>query len=113
MDSNTHSVRPVASLTVLAAVVNDLAAQDLDGLADAVRAERVLVLRRLVDRLEGQWLNDLAGVDARGAAGAEDGIQVGSTAAGSGPASTQVPAPPAVGFVPPGPCSAAPSRKPP
>jgi hypothetical protein len=80
MDSNTHSVRPVASLAALAAVVNDLAAQDLDGLADAVRAERVLVLRRLVDRLEGQWLNELAGVDARGAAGAEDGIQVGSTA---------------------------------
>ena len=84
MDSNTHSVRPVASLAALAAVVNDLAAQDLDGLADAVRAERVLVLRRLVDRLEGQWLNELAGVDARGAAGAEDGIAVGSTAGGPG-----------------------------
>ena len=80
MDSNTYSVRPVASLTALAAVVNDLAAQELDGLSDAVRAERVLVLRRLVDRLEGQWLKELAGVDARGAAGAEDGIQVGSTA---------------------------------
>ena len=46
-----------------------------------VRAERVLVLRRLVDRLEGQWLKELAGVDARGAAGAEQGQQVGSTAA--------------------------------
>jgi hypothetical protein len=80
MDSNTYSVRPVASLTALAAMVNDLAAQELDGLSDAVRAERVLVLRRLVDRLQGQWLKELAGVDARGAAGAEDGIQVGSTA---------------------------------
>jgi hypothetical protein len=80
MDSNTHSVWPMASLTALAAVVNDLAAQELDGLSDAVRAERVLVLRRLVDRLEGQWLKELAGVDARGAAWAEDGIQAGSTA---------------------------------
>jgi hypothetical protein len=67
----------LAELTV---AVEALAAQNLDGLADAVRAERVLVLRRLVDRLEGQWLNELAGVDARGAAGAELGQQVGSTA---------------------------------
>jgi Domain of unknown function (DUF222) len=34
-----------------------------------------------VDRLEGHWLKELAGVDARGAAGAEQGLQVGSTAA--------------------------------
>ena len=34
-----------------------------------------------MDRLEGQWLKELAGVDARGAAGAEAGQQVGSTAA--------------------------------
>ena len=80
MNSNTHSIRPMASLTALAAAVNDLAAQDPDGLSDAVRAERVLVLRRLLDRLEGHWLNELAGVDARGAAGAEAGVQVGSTA---------------------------------
>jgi hypothetical protein len=56
----------LAELTV---AVEALAAQNLDGLADAVRAERVLVLRRLVDRLEGQWLKELAGVDARAAAG--------------------------------------------
>jgi hypothetical protein len=37
-------------------------------------------LRRLLDRLEGHWLNELASVDARRAAGAEDGIQAGSTA---------------------------------
>ena len=80
MNSNTHSIRPMASLTALAAVVNDLAAQDPDGLSDAVRAERVLVLRRLLDRLEGHWLIELAGVDARGAAGAEAGVQAGSTA---------------------------------
>ena len=42
------------------------------------------MLRGLADRLDGQWLKELAGVDARGAAGAEDGLQVGSTAAGCG-----------------------------
>ena len=80
MNSNVHSARPAEPLTALAAVVEGLAAQDLHGLSDAVRAERVLVLRRLLDRLEGHWLNELAGVDARGAAGAEAGVQVGSTA---------------------------------
>jgi hypothetical protein len=80
MDSNIHSIRPAGALTALAAAVEGLAAQDLDGLADAVRAERILVLRRLVDRLEGHWLNELAAVDARGAAGAEEGAQAGSTA---------------------------------
>ena len=44
-------------------------------------AEQVLVLRRLVDRLEGLWLRQLAAVDGRGAAGADQGQQVGSTAA--------------------------------
>ena len=33
-----------------------------------------------MDRLEGQWLKDLASVDARGAAGAEQGQEFGSTA---------------------------------
>jgi hypothetical protein len=92
MDSNTSSIgdpgglparpsaEPAEGLAALAAAVERLAAQDLDGLPDAVRAERVLRLRRLVDRLEGQWLQELAAVDARGAAGAEHGVQVGSTA---------------------------------
>jgi hypothetical protein len=90
MDTNTRSVEqpayhpvagePAEGLEALAAVVEDLAAQELDGLPDPVRAERVLVLRRLLDRLEGQWLAELAAVDARGAAGAEDDVQVGSTA---------------------------------
>ena len=44
-------------------------------------AERVMALRGLMDRLEGHWLGELAAVDARGAAGAEQGVQVGSTAA--------------------------------
>jgi len=85
MDSNTHSTRGSSGgsdgLAGLAAVADELAAQDLDGLSDGVRAERVLALRRLVDRLEGQWLKELAGVDARGAAGAEQDQQLGSTAA--------------------------------
>jgi hypothetical protein len=81
MDPNTHSTCSPDGLTALAAAVDRLAAQDLDGLSDAVRAERVLVLRRLLDRLEGHWLHELADLDARGAAGAEPGLQVGSTAA--------------------------------
>jgi hypothetical protein len=80
MESNVHSARTAAALTALAAVVDELAAQDLDGLADAVLAEQVLELRRLVDQLEGLWLRTLAAVDGRGAAGAEQGHQAGSTA---------------------------------
>jgi hypothetical protein len=85
MDSNTHSTRhstgTPAGFSAMVAELQGLADQPLDGLADTARAERVLQLRGLVDRLEGQWLAELAAVDARGAAGAEDGVQAGSTAA--------------------------------
>ena len=85
MDSNRYStdqpVGPPDELALLAAAADRLAAKDLDQLSDVVRAERVLALRRLVDRLEGHWLKELAGVDARGAAGADQDQQVGSTAA--------------------------------
>ena len=89
MDSNTHSAPPPGrhpdgqpdDLAELTAAADRLAAQDLNRLPDAVVAERVLGLRQLVDRLEGQWLKELAGVDALGAAGAEQGQQAGSTAA--------------------------------
>jgi hypothetical protein len=37
-------------------------------------------LRRLVDRLEGLWLGELAAVDGRGAAGADQSTQAPSTA---------------------------------
>jgi len=93
MDSNTHSVsqsprlgagRP-DHLASLAVAVDGLAALDLDGLTDAALAEQVLVLRGLVDRLEGHWLRQLAVVDGRGAAGADQGQEVGSTLAGCGP----------------------------
>jgi hypothetical protein len=88
MDSNTHSTRgparppahPSDDLATLHAAVADLEARDLNGLADAARAERVLQLRHLLHRLEGQWRKELAAVDARGAAGAEQGVQAGSTA---------------------------------
>jgi Domain of unknown function (DUF222) len=88
MDSNTHSAQqaghrpggPPDRLAALAAAVDGLAAQDLNRLPDAALAEQVLELRRLLDRLEGHWLQQLAAVDGRGAAGAEDGLQAGSTA---------------------------------
>src|SRR5215218_5302480 len=88
MDSNTHSIQdpagrpaePSDGLAALAAAVDQLAAQERHGLTDAVRAERVLALRRLLDRLEGRWLRELAAVDARGAAGADHDQPAGSTA---------------------------------
>ena len=113
MDSNTHSTsQPVRTGTgwpPLVVVADGLAAQDLDRLTDLVRAERVLVLRRLVDRLEGQWLKELAGVDARGAAGAEAGpagrLDRGLAAPPAAPERRARPAGPSGR---PGPCSAAP-----
>jgi Domain of unknown function (DUF222)/HNH endonuclease len=81
MNSNTHSVTPAAdTLATLAAVVDALAAEGLDGLSDAALADQVLVLRRLLNRLEGRWLQTLAAVDGRGAAGADQGTQAPSTA---------------------------------
>ena len=85
MDSNTHSTQPPSpapdDLAALTVVLDRLAAQDLDRFPDAVLAERVLQLRRLLDRLDGHWLKELAAVDGRGAAGAEADQQIGSTAA--------------------------------
>src|SRR5512133_2960266 len=113
MDLNTYSAVPEDGLAVLATAADMLAAQPLDGLPDAVRAERVLELRRLLDRLEGHWLRELAGVDARGAAGAEQGVQAGATA-GWLRARLRLGAGAATGVSgPPGPCSAAPSPPPP
>src|SRR6266545_110556 len=80
MDSNIDSTQQDHELAALAAAVDALATRDLHLLSDAHAAGRVLVLRRLLDRLEGQWLRELAGVDGRGAAGAEDDTQARSTA---------------------------------
>jgi Domain of unknown function (DUF222) len=80
MDSNAYSMREPGGLDRLAAVVEELAAQDLRVLPDGAAATRVLALRRLLDRLEGQWLRELAAVDGRGAAGAEAGTRADATA---------------------------------
>src|SRR5829696_9350850 len=95
MDSNTHSTQPPVpseplgpfgplggsvGLAGLPAVVGELAAEDLDQLADSALAEELLALRRWLDGLEGQWLRRLAAVDARGAAGADRGERAASTA---------------------------------
>ena len=81
MSTNTSSTTGrLDRLGSLTAVVDEVATQDPDGLPDAVRAEEVLRLRRLLDRLEGHWLHQLAAVDGRGAAGADQDQEVGSTA---------------------------------
>jgi hypothetical protein len=104
MDSNTHSMPPAERsdpsdglgppglpeplgplersdrLAGLPAAVGELAAEDLDQLADAALAEEILELRRWLDGLEGQWLRRLAAADARGAAGADQGQPAPSTA---------------------------------
>jgi hypothetical protein len=80
MESNRSSVAGSDGLGLLTAAVEALATEDLSHLPDGEAAARVLVLRGLVDRLEGQWLRDLAGVDGRGAAGAEAGVVADSTA---------------------------------
>jgi hypothetical protein len=60
--------------------VDDLEGQDRDHLSDSALTEGVTRLRRLLDRLEGYWLGDLAAVDTRGAAGADHATPAPSTA---------------------------------
>jgi Domain of unknown function (DUF222)/HNH endonuclease len=82
MESNRSSVAAQPDgLGPLAAAVDGLAAADLAALPDAEAAQRVLALRNLLDRLEGQWLRELAVVDGLGAAGADTGVVAPSTAA--------------------------------
>jgi Domain of unknown function (DUF222)/HNH endonuclease len=80
MDSNTHSTSGPVGLAALAAELQDLAAHDRDSLTDTALVEGALRLRRLADGVDGHWLAWLAAVDARGAAGAEEGVPGGSTA---------------------------------
>src|SRR5215216_2506943 len=92
MDSNTHSTQgptgpvdgqpsqPADDLALLMAALDRLDTQDLDRLTDTAVADQTLQLRPLAARLDGIWLKYLAAVDARGAAGAEAGVQFGSTA---------------------------------
>ena len=108
MDSNTHSGSRPDWLAALTADLDGLAAEDLDRLPDTVRADRVMVLRGLADRIEGQWLKELAGVDAHGAAGAEQGLQAGSTASWLRTRLRMGAGRPPVRCGPPGPCSVVP-----
>jgi Domain of unknown function (DUF222) len=80
MDSNTHSASEPVGLAALAAELQRLAAQDRDRLTDTALVEGALRLRQLADGVDGHWLAWLAAVDARGAAGAEEGVVAGSTA---------------------------------
>jgi hypothetical protein len=89
MHSNTHSTQPPEPpgppgrsprLASLAAASQELAADDLDQLPDAALTQDLVELRQLLDGLEGHWLRALATVDARGAAGAEQGQAAPSTA---------------------------------
>ena len=86
MDSNTHSNQPPRpseppeGLAPLVAVLDELGTQDPTRLPATVRAQRVLALQQLAGRLDGQWLKELAGVDAIGAAGADQDQQAPSTA---------------------------------
>jgi hypothetical protein len=69
-----------AGLEGLAATINRQLAVDPNQLGDAALAERVLALHRLGGQLAAAELRSLAVADARGAAGAEQGLQAGSTA---------------------------------
>jgi hypothetical protein len=81
LESNRGSVAPrPGGLEPLVWAIDGLAAEDLHALPAGEAAARVLALRGLLERLEGQWLRELAAVDARGAAGAEQGTQAPSTA---------------------------------
>jgi hypothetical protein len=80
MDSNTHSTKRQGRLAALVAEIDTLLAQDPNGLREVALAEDALELRSQLDRLEGGWLRYLAALDARGAAGAEQDRQFGSTA---------------------------------
>src|SRR5215211_946490 len=61
MDSNTYSVGQPAGLAASRPRSRSRPPRTGTGSRRAVRAERVLGLRRLLDRLEGRWLRELAG----------------------------------------------------
>jgi hypothetical protein len=72
-----EGLEDVAELT---AALDKVATRDLDRLPVLVRSERVRALHQVTNRLHGQWLNELAGIDALGAAGADQAAPAPSTA---------------------------------
>jgi Domain of unknown function (DUF222)/HNH endonuclease len=80
MDSNTHSIAWLDRLAALEAQVAQLPTPPPDRLADTALAEGMARLERLANQLAGHRLAWLAALDARGAAGAVDGVPAGSTA---------------------------------
>jgi hypothetical protein len=86
MDWNTHSnwlpgpLEGLEDVAELTAVLDKLATRDLERLPVLVRTQRVLALQQVASRLHGQWLKELAGVDALGAAGADQQAPAPSTA---------------------------------
>jgi hypothetical protein len=80
MDPNMYSTRRSERLAALTAAIDAFLAQDVDGLSDVALTEEALELQPQLDRLHGGWLQRLAAVDARGAAGAEQDRQFDSTA---------------------------------
>jgi hypothetical protein len=87
MDPNTHSTPSPAGepsdddgLGGLITAVDGLAAQRPSRLAAKARARRLLAWRQQLDRQEGLWLQELAALDALGAAGADQDAPAPSTA---------------------------------
>jgi hypothetical protein len=80
MESNMYSTGTPDGLTKLAATLGRVIAQDLDLVGEAALADHARELRRLIDRLEDIWLQELAAVDRLGAAGADQGELAPSTA---------------------------------
>ena len=114
MDSNTHSTEPRArssaeysagppdSLAAFTAAAEDLAAQDLDGLTDAVRAERVLELRRLLDRWKATGFKSWPGWTPGARPAPKTTSRSALPPAGCGPGCAWAVAPPAVVSARPG-----------
>jgi hypothetical protein len=71
---------PAGPAGVGGAANQELAAEDLDRLAEVALAEDITRLRQHLDRMEGQWLRRVAAFDARGAAGADQDQPALSTA---------------------------------
>jgi hypothetical protein len=67
-------------LAELAAVVDKLAARDLNRSSGPLQLQHATGLRWLMDRLEGQWLKELADLDALGAAATDPDTPAPSTA---------------------------------